>query len=124
MHNELYLVWVPGAVLIISLAVFWPFGKKREIVSQRILQLLTHEWIRGRNLKQRLSKEGLHISKRSFGSIMDELVQDGEVLCQEALPQLEDGGNSIRTYKLPLTGKKAEPTCSQTLVGHMTSRPV
>jgi hypothetical protein len=69
--------------------------KARKIIPS----LITDKWIRGRDLRQRLSKDGIHLSYASFYMVMNDLVKQGKAIYRDT----SDSDGRIREFRLPQT---------------------
>src|SRR5665213_1171073 len=73
-----------------------------------ILRLLTTDWVRGRNLHQKLSRDGCRISKPSFYWIMFGLVNKEACLHQQTNGDIHGIEATIDWFRLPLTAAEKD----------------
>jgi glycerol uptake facilitator-like aquaporin len=83
-------------LIFLALLIFLIYYKLiRKKASRMIQSMLTHKEIRGRDLRQKLAKDGLHVSYELFCFVMNKLVEEGKA-------ERRDTFDSI-WYRLPST---------------------
>jgi hypothetical protein len=101
MKTELYYLTI-SVIGVIFMALI-AYSIRYEIIcgraKQKILNMLTTKWVRGRDLRQNLAKDGINLSYGSFYLVMNHLVEEGKASKRDTL----DGDGRIREFRLPLT---------------------
>jgi DNA-binding PadR family transcriptional regulator len=90
-----------GAMIAFALAV--ALAARHEMKSgrarEKILDLLTTKWKRGRDILQSLRRDGLKVSYLHFYNIMNDLVKEGCAIQTDD----RDNAGKFRQFRLPLT---------------------
>jgi|GEM_PF-2506758 hypothetical protein len=97
MNSESYyiIVCIVGLTFLALFALLVYYESIRKKAGNKILAMLTTEWIRGRDLRQMLAKDGLHISDDLFCFTMNKLVEEEKAERRNA--------NNLIWYRLPMT---------------------
>jgi hypothetical protein len=98
-QSHYLIAFVLGSIFFIIVAVAIRYEIICRRAKQKIPDILTHEWIRGRDIRQKLVKEGIHLSYGSFYIVMNHLFEEGKVLKRDTL----GADDRIREFRLPLT---------------------
>ena len=116
---KLQTILVVSLVLgVVILAIYFVYYElKCKKARNMILAILTTKWVRGRDLRQTLARNGIHLSSGSFYIVMNHLVEERKVIERDTI----NACDRIREFRLPLTVEEHndESVSHDSNIGHV-----